>query len=92
MHLLLLCSPFQGGDYEGGLTPAASRHLAYMGNCYCTFAHLCSSDLMKEIAPVEGTGQIPYYASYQPERVGHNSDSCIISTGTNNMPLSIWHV
>ena len=31
-----------------------TRHLPYMENCYCTFVHLCSTDLMKEIAPVEG--------------------------------------
>jgi len=47
-----------GGDYEGGLTPVASplvAAFALYGNCYCTFAHLCSTDLhlMKEIAPVE---------------------------------------
>ena len=45
-----------GGDYEGGLTPAQRAlwegHLLYMENCYCTFALLCSTDLMKEIAPV----------------------------------------
>ena len=44
------------GNYEGGLTPAAcplGRAFGLLGNCYCTFAHLCSTDLMKEIVPVE---------------------------------------
>ena len=46
-----------GGDYEGGLTPAAclwEGHLPFMENFYCTFTHMCSTDLMKETAPVEG--------------------------------------
>ena len=29
-------------------------HLTYVGSFYCTFACSCSSDLMKEIALVEG--------------------------------------
>ena len=31
--------------------PLWKGHLPCMGNCYCTFAHLCGPDLMKEIAP-----------------------------------------
>ena len=48
-----------GGDFEGGLTPAAcplgEAHLPYMWGIYCTCAHMCSTDLTKETAPVEGT-------------------------------------
>ena len=39
-----------GGDFEGGLTPAACPLEGY-----CTFTHMCSTDLTKETAPVEGT-------------------------------------
>ena len=46
-----------GGDHEGDLTPAAcplGGAFPYMGDFYCTFTHMCSTDLMKETAPVEG--------------------------------------
>ena len=67
-----------------------------MGNFYCTCTHLCSPDLMKEIAPVEGNyvdncpGQIPYYAPPPTNlggmgKVGHNSDICIVGKD-NIMP------
>ena len=44
-----------------------------------------TTDLMKELAPVEGNYIIALFnpllllISYQPERVGHNSDSYIIA-------------
>ena len=46
-----------GEDSEGSLTPAAcplQGHLPYMEEFYRTFTHMCSIDLMKETAPVEG--------------------------------------
>ena len=48
-----------GGNYEGGVIPAecplGSRgmHMCF-GNFDCTCVHLCSTDFMKEIAPLEG--------------------------------------
>ena len=56
----------------------------YLGNFYCTFTHSCTPDLMKEIAPVVGNWIIALFKSllcpisYQPGRVGHNSDSRIL--------------
>ena len=46
-------------------------HLPCMGNCYCTFAHLCGP-------PRRQLGQIPKYAP-PPTNLGgwENSDSCI---------------
>ena len=47
-----------GGDFEVGLTPAArplgGAFALYVGY-YCTITHVCSTDLTKETAPVEGT-------------------------------------
>ena len=71
-----------GGDYEGGLTPAQRAlwegYLPYMGNCYCTFALLCSTDFDERDCPCrKELDNCPVQISYQPGRVGHNSDSCI---------------
>ena len=46
-----------GGNYEGGLTPAAcplGLRGIYFTYVNCTCAHLCSTDVMKEIFPLEG--------------------------------------
>ena len=48
-----------GGDYEGGLTPAACPLGGAFVELLLTFAHLCSTDLMRrelDNCPV----QIPY--------------------------------
>jgi len=54
-----------------------------MVNCYCTFAHLCGTYLMKEIASVRRSElallkfpTTPHLLSYQPGKVGHKIDSC----------------
>ena len=78
MHLSLLCPTLPGwwpvgGNFEGGLTPAAclwEGHLPYMGDFYCTFAYMCSTDLTKETAPIT-PHLLPTWEG------GHNSDSCI---------------
>ena len=38
----------------GSETTLCEGHSPYMGNFYCTFTHLYTPDLMKEIAPVVG--------------------------------------
>ena len=48
---------FQVGDGVGimkGFLPPLGGAFALIGEFYCTFVHLCSTDLMKSIAPVEG--------------------------------------
>ena len=44
-----------GRDFEGSLTPAACPlGGAFALDFYCTLAHICSTDLTKQTAPVEG--------------------------------------
>ena len=45
----------------GGVPPSSMRKA--IGNCYCTFAHLCSTDLLEETAPVEGSWIIALFKS-----------------------------
>ena len=60
-------------------------HLPYMEDFYCTFAHMCSTDLMKETAPVEGNCpvQIPNYAPFSTNLGGWGITviySCMMSS------------
>jgi len=77
MHLPLLCPTLPGWWWVGlaMFDPIAACPLegafALMGNCYCTFAHLCGPARRQ-------LGQIPKYAP-PPTNLGgwENSDSCI---------------
>ena len=61
----------------------------YMGNCYCTFAHLCSILIR---LPLLDNIALPKLlpTSYQPGRVGHNSDSCISSLQNYHRPMKFF--
>ena len=54
--------------------PFWEGYLPYMGICYCTFIHLCGTDLMKEIPLL-----IPYYTAPPLTNLGEwdKTDSCI---------------
>ena len=60
--------PFRFGGGWGLFDPSSMPFekgisFSLIGNCYCTFADLCSTDFLKETAPVEGNWIIALFKS-----------------------------